>query len=227
MDSKWTFNVISECQRFICEATGTPWADVSALADRVVARLPAPTSPLGDVFLRTTLLQLAMRWGYERHQQVREHCLSASCAPLTLADAVRFWPAAQPSAFLFARHVKAIAHELASSHREKPALRAAAILSSAPHLSLDFPRLARQVGAHPTTLRRAFWREFGVSPHHFLMRIRVERAELLLGLDSDEKIDSVALQLGWASKTGLYRAFRLIRGCTPRQDQRMVAAVPR
>jgi hypothetical protein len=155
MDSEWTFNVISECQRFVCEATETPWADVSVLADRVVAGLPAPTCPLEDVFLRVTLLHLAMRWGYERHQQMRDHCLSASCAPLTLADAVRFWPASQPGPFLFARHVKAIAHELASSHRGKPALRAAAILSGCPHVSLDLPRLADQVGAHPATLRRA------------------------------------------------------------------------
>jgi AraC-like DNA-binding protein len=192
-------------------------SDVPALAEGFLAAIPKPASRrIAEQFLRTTLLQLAMRWGYERHRQLRSRCATIACAPVTLAHGAAFWREAEPAHTLFSVHVKAIASELATSHQDTPASRAAALITRSAHLALDIVWLAREVGVHPATLRRAFRREFGVRPHDYLTRVRVERAELLLESEPTMKLEYIAIQVGWASKKGLYRAFRQIRGRTPK-----------
>jgi transcriptional regulator GlxA family with amidase domain len=61
---------------------------------------------------------------------------------------------------------------------------------------------------------RAFKRTFGVSPHLYILRRRVERASHLM-LISDDSLSDIALACGMADQAHLCRIFRQITGRTP------------
>ena len=56
----------------------------------------------------------------------------------------------------------------------------------------------------------------GVSPHEYLMRIRIEKAEQLLS-NSDFSIAEVAEQTGFSGQNYFSRAFKRHTGKTPRE----------
>jgi len=74
---------------------------------------------------------------------------------------------------------------------------------------------AHALGAHPSTLRRAFRKEVGMTAREYLRRVRLARAEALLARAPRGKIEPIAYEAGWGSKSGLYRAFRHFRDDTP------------
>jgi AraC family transcriptional regulator len=61
---------------------------------------------------------------------------------------------------------------------------------------------------------RAFKRTFGVSPHLYILRRRVERASHLM-LISDDSLSDIALACGMADQAHLCKIFRQITGRTP------------
>jgi transcriptional regulator GlxA family with amidase domain len=83
------------------------------------------------------------------------------------------------------------------------------------HLPLNVADLARRVSSSKCQLQRAFSRELGISAHdyHRLTRI-ISALEHILACD---KIEAVALQVGYRSKKNFYRAFHHLTGLTPTQ----------
>lgn len=219
MEREWTFAVVSECQRFVCSSADASLADVTRQSEALGRAMPTAPSVAAESFLRATLLNVAIRCGYQWHRQMRTRCVTVPCAPLTLANAAAFWPATGSPATLFTAHIRAIARELASSHPENLAHRAARLIAQSSDRRVRLSWIAREVGAHPATLRRAFQREFKMSAHNYLKQLRVDRAEAMLQSAAGSKIEGLAMQLGWSSKTSLYRAFRQVRGCTPQQGR--------
>jgi AraC-like DNA-binding protein len=108
-------------------------------------------------------------------------------------------------------------------------------LAAAPHLDAAVPRagvrrardllesrvadpptlqeLADGVGANRFVLLRAFRRTFGVPPHAFLRRLRVERARALLARGAD--LSWTSLELGFADQSHFTRAFKEVVGIPP------------
>jgi AraC-like DNA-binding protein len=212
MDRDWTFAVITECQRFVCSVATTSLEEAEAIAQAFVDGLPSPPSAVAELFLRMTLFTLVMRWGWTQHRALRDSCPVTNCFPVALADFAPRWPLEGSPTELFVRHVAAIRRELLDTHHQPLARRAAALLERSFHRPFDADHLARELGAHPTTLRRAFKREWHMSPHEYLMRVRVTHAEDALKHDAAVKIEALALELGWTSKAGLYRAYRQVHG---------------
>jgi AraC-like DNA-binding protein len=82
--------------------------------------------------------------------------------------------------------------------------------------------LSEAVSANRFVLLRQFRRAFGVPPHSFLVRARVEQARSLLARGAD--VAEVAHALGFSDQSHFTRAFRGIVGLTPGAYRRMVRA---
>jgi AraC family transcriptional regulator len=89
------------------------------------------------------------------------------------------------------------------------------------HLSepLSLEALAQQVGFSPSYFGRVFRQALGASPHEFVQRQRLERAQQLLE-QTDLPLAQVAIACGFAHQSHLGLVFRQQVGCTPRAYRR-------
>lgn len=90
---------------------------------------------------------------------------------------------------------------------------------------LSLPRIAERCAVSESTLLRSFLRLEGVSPHAYLLSLRVEHARELL-LDGCAPSEA-ALRAGFCDQSHLTNVFRRYIGMTPRAYQKTHAAVQR
>lgn len=74
--------------------------------------------------------------------------------------------------------------------------------------------LASMVALSVSHFAHAFKAEYGVSPYHYIIVRRIERAKTLLRT-TDDTITSIAQQVGFASNAHFSRSFAKIAGLTP------------
>lgn len=84
------------------------------------------------------------------------------------------------------------------------------------HLNQDLSLsvLAQQVGFSPYHFARLFRQATGESPHQFVLRQRIERAQHLLK-EADLPLAHIALESGFANQSHLTQAFKHHLGLTP------------
>jgi AraC family transcriptional regulator len=83
---------------------------------------------------------------------------------------------------------------------------------------LPLSDLAEAVRVSPFHLARLFKRSLGVSPHQYLIQVRVNSARWLLWAGSGERsLADVAAAVGFADQSHLTRHFKRLTGVTPRQ----------
>jgi len=84
------------------------------------------------------------------------------------------------------------------------------------HLNQDLSLavLAQQVGFSPYHFARLFRQATGESPHQFVLRQRIERAQHLLQ-EADLPLAHIALESGFANQSHLTQAFKHHLGLTP------------
>nr|WP_305889126.1 AraC family transcriptional regulator [Parvularcula maris] len=75
--------------------------------------------------------------------------------------------------------------------------------------------LADAAGMGPSTFARAFKATLGETPHQFLSRYRVERAQEMLAEPDTPMID-IALACGFSDQSHLGRVFKKVVGITPK-----------
>lgn len=80
---------------------------------------------------------------------------------------------------------------------------------------LSLEELARQVGFSSYHFARLFRQAIGESPHQFVLRQRLERAETLLK-KTDLSLTDVALESGFANQSHLTQVFKRRLGLTPK-----------
>jgi len=78
---------------------------------------------------------------------------------------------------------------------------------------LSLAAMAAEVGLSPVYLARHFRDVFGETPHHYVLRRRIERARRLLLMGA--AIADVAAACGFFDQSSLTRAFRQATGTTP------------
>lgn len=93
------------------------------------------------------------------------------------------------------------------------------------HLNQDLSleMLAQQISFSTYYFARLFHRATGESPHQFVLRQRIERAQRLIQ-ETDMPLALIALETGFANQSHLGRVFKRQLGLTPhtyRQDQTM------
>jgi transcriptional regulator of acetoin/glycerol metabolism len=86
------------------------------------------------------------------------------------------------------------------------------------HLSeqMELPVLAGVAGLSVFHFAREFKRTAGITPHQYILRKRVERAETLLG-GTDLSLSEIAIASGFSDQSHLTRRFRQILGATPKE----------
>ena len=62
---------------------------------------------------------------------------------------------------------------------------------------------------------RAFQKQFGTTPHKYLLKRRIEKAKWLLLSKTDMSLAQIALELGYADQSHFTRAFVTATGVTP------------
>jgi len=79
---------------------------------------------------------------------------------------------------------------------------------------LDLEDTARQVGLSPFHFLRTFRRVLGVTPHQYLVRMRLRRAARLLA-EGELPVTEVALEVGFADLSNFVRTFHRAAGTPP------------
>jgi len=83
---------------------------------------------------------------------------------------------------------------------------------------LSLNEIAKAVSLSPFHVARMFKQSLGVSPHQYLIQLRVNSARSLLSAGSGERsLAEVASAVGFADQSHLTRHFKRIVGVTPRQ----------
>jgi transcriptional regulator GlxA family with amidase domain len=82
--------------------------------------------------------------------------------------------------------------------------------------SIDLTTLASVAGVSVHHFARGFKQSVKVTPHHYLVQKRVERARELLAR-TELSLSEIAYAVGFADQSHLTRHFRQMLGATPRQ----------
>lgn len=83
------------------------------------------------------------------------------------------------------------------------------------HQDLSLEALAEQAGFSPYHFARLFRQTAGESPHQFVLRQRIEKAQYLLR-ETNASLAYVALESGFANQSHLTRIFKRHLGLTPK-----------
>lgn len=109
-----------------------------------------------------------------------------------------------------------------------PLRRARALLDAAYESELTLEIISRHVGLSRAYFARAFRRAFGVTPHQYLTRRRIERARALLA-GGELSVTEVCFAVGFQSLGSFSALFRRVTGHSPEGYRRRAAqrrAVP-
>ncbi len=85
------------------------------------------------------------------------------------------------------------------------------------HLSqnISLSQLSKLAGYHPEYFIRLFKKELGITPHQYLMNMRLKESQKLLS--SNMKISAIAKSIGYADAKSFGKAFKNKFGVSPKQ----------
>lgn len=108
---------------------------------------------------------------------------------------------------------KALTSRAASRDRRR-AVEAALWLDVHSHEAVDLDGAAAQAGLSPFHFLRMFAKVIGITPHQYLVRLRLRAAARLLTEDS-QSITDIALDVGFADLSNFVRTFHRAAGVSP------------
>lgn len=128
---EWAFELVSAAQRFICDTWDMDLGTAPDAARRFCGALSEPESLASAVVLRSTLIQICLRWGYACHAAVSARCPTAQCVPTTLAGLGQTWSTIWPDTVrqrpndrqIFIMWVDAFCLEVTRTHPQRLAQR--------------------------------------------------------------------------------------------------------
>jgi len=82
---------------------------------------------------------------------------------------------------------------------------------------IKLAEMARVMNMNSSYFCRAFQQEIGISPHQFILQLRIEKAKELLKKSPQISILDIALSCGFSSQSVLNKHFRKFVGTTPTQ----------
>lgn len=95
------------------------------------------------------------------------------------------------------------------------AVQAALWIEAHAHEPIDLESIAKETGLSPFHFLRIFFRVLGVTPHQYLLRVRLRNAARLLA-GEDRTVTDVALDVGFADLSNFVRTFHRAAGVSPR-----------
>lgn len=218
LEQRWLDVVVNEMQVVNGLILVTDPADTPALLHRLVQRIPAPVRPTERQLLRGLLLEFAFRWSKRLHASAHAG-QPARCAFDGTAFLEDFLNDGHRDArTAFAEWIDRFSAEFLRRHQPSTAMQAARRLREGYARFEPLRTLARECHTTPVRLAREFMRQFGMSIPHYRRMVRLVEA---LGRVRHEKVEVVALQVGYRSPKNFYRAFRELTGMTPTDFRRL------
>jgi AraC family transcriptional regulator len=174
-------------------------ANMSALSPSQPALFTRPAYAPPEPRLTDILLALLAEAGaaLDNDRQSARNCLARASALITQAAPAHSSPTPVRGG-LAAWQVRRILHMIASGLAQP----------------LPMADLARAVRLSTSHFSRAFRASFGTSPHAYILRQRVERAQKMM-LTTDEPLSQIALACGFCDQAHLSRLFHRVTGATP------------
>jgi AraC-like DNA-binding protein len=205
-----------QCQVFAGRAMFVSGSEPrKALLREFAAGLADPEQPAEKLLYSGLLLDVALRWGRQIHEDFHlEYPTACSFDPA--ARVPRYWQEQRqrsPRA-VFVEWAQSFLDEFDRTHRVSPAIQAKAILDEADGSRVRVGSLAAKVGCHSVRLRSSFKEQFGISIREYQTRRRILSAARLLVM-SELKVDYVAQSTGFRSRKNFYDAFTRIVGSKP------------
>lgn len=225
-----------------------PWehGEITATIQRILREAQAPPGVLlvSDDPAALVPVELAL----ERHVRVRTMSVTAALASNFPAELVVVHAPDHPKASLSSKltgrfphavpvwvrdehsslvktlgDIRAHLTSLGTLRSQLPRAVVAAIDVMVPHCGdpLTIDEVARRVGVSEDHLIRMFRESFGLTAGAYYVRLRIAVACRLLR-DTDEKMDEVALQVGYSGAANLSRAFKEVMGVRPGEFRRSV-----
>jgi AraC-like DNA-binding protein len=109
-----------------------------------------------------------------------------------------------------------LTHGLALAMRDRALGTALRLLHDAPQKPWAVDTLARRVGMSRSAFAEHFTRLLGISPMHYLARLRMQMAAQALQAEPEAKLAELASRVGYGSESALIKAFRRQFGHAPR-----------
>lgn len=208
----WHLAVVAESQRLAGRAPAIDPDDAKALLTDFLQALPAPSSFVERTVLREHLIDVAWRSARTLHQRAHrgrpKRCAFDPAAALDL-----FWTLSpQHPEKAFRAWLDAFSIDFARAHPPSVAARVTQLIKQDYRQRWCLADLAKRFHVTASWLRRHFRREFGTTIHQYQQTLRVLAAMDDLGKD---KVDPIALGVGFKSTKNFYRAFRRLTGLTP------------
>lgn len=212
LEQRWLDVVVNEMQVVNGLILIADPIDVPALLHRLVQRIPVPVRPTERQLLRGLLLEFAFRWSRRLHASAHAG-QPAGCAfdsATYLEDFLN--DRAGDARAAFTAWIDRFSTEFLRTHLPSTAMRAARRLRQGYDRSMPLPALARECHTTPDRLAREFRRQFGMAIPQYRRTVRLIEA---LDRVRHEKVEAVALRVGYRSAKNFYRAFRELTGMTP------------
>jgi AraC-like DNA-binding protein len=219
------FALSQACQAAVGIVLATPngaWPDWTSLSARF-SEVPCPRTYADALHSSVVLCRFLERAGKEIHKRIHGGEIPSSCRfdstiHLRLSDIDQQTPGSWVAATAFAHWVSEYSRDLANEHPVPIAERALARLNVSG--STRASEIARQVGCSVPALYRHFNRAVGQTPRQYTIHRRIERAIDLLQT-TNWKVETIAREVGWRSKTNLHAAFGRCVGVSPARVRRL------
>ena len=178
----------------------------------LVNSLPAPHGTVESLLLKSLLIEFAGDCGTTLHEHVHRRTARKKCGFVPASFLEYFWkPRSAKPRDAFEAWATVFFKQLGQVHPLSPATTAAELLRTDPRHG-DIPALAHRVHTPTIRLLREFQREYGMS-------IRTYRRYVMVAVALDrvgsEKIEALALDLGYRSPKNFFQAFKQVTGVTP------------
>jgi AraC-like DNA-binding protein len=218
---EWLAQVVLETQLLAGRLAVADRDESAASFDSFARSLPQCVSPLETAMLRTIVMDVAYKGGRTVHQRL--HTSESTTCPFSPAGPLdQFWRGDPADVRLqFEQWRSMFFLELNRTHPATLASSIGRLVKREFRKPWRLSSLAHRFHTTPATIRRSFAREFGSSVREYQ---RLARLVAALGAIPREKIDAVALLVGFKSKKNFYQAFSRLTGTTPGEFRKLPAA---
>jgi AraC-like DNA-binding protein len=215
MTNAWLETVVQTLQVAVGATLRGNVVEVNDTLGRIIRAIPAPQTPGDQIMFRNLLLEFGWRAAYQIHALAhgRRPASFAFRRESSVFDA--FAERRDDARGALLHWLESFTRELVRSHVKEEASRAAEIIRAEYEKPVTAAALAPRVGVSVVQLERFFRVQFGLSLRDYREHARIVTALQDLDRIDTNKIEAVALQVGYQSKKNFYRAFETVMGMTP------------
>jgi len=210
---EWVNSVIAQLQAAAGQVDLFDRIDAQEFLAALGGSLPAPHTSAERIILRCFLLEFAGRSAAALHRHAHHATDVDACSFVPEVLLHCFWT---PREILprdaYNKWVEAFFTRFLETHPVPSAMKAAHVIRRDPDKTLDLQALAHHVNTSRGRLVAEFRREYGVPIPTYQ---RLVRLAAILDRVRVEKVEPLAIELGYRSRKSFYQAFRRVTDMTP------------